>query len=349
MYASIIIPAYNEENVITNNVNQVAEYLFRTLGPDKAFEILVVDDGSTDSTPRILDALAGERDYLTALHHPRNMGRGKGLRTGFEHASGQYVFTLDADLSYAPEHIGDMLAVLESGEADLVLASAYHQEGSVQNVPFKRALVSRWGNRLLSLSLGNELRTVTCVVRGYTARLLDSLELFSDGKDIHLETIQKTLMLGYKVAEVPARLHWRNTKRTSDGKGVSLGHFSKMASRHLFFNFLFRPSMLFWLPLVILGLIFCATSVMICYSYLVTLGAYPANDLSLQTLYFALRENLIGAKVTYFVWGFALILIFQFVSLTFIAKQSAYYYRELFSYFSRISTRIKHLERRGGE
>ncbi len=344
-YVSIIIPAFNEESVIEDNLNEVAEFLDNYLGPDKSFEIIVVDDGSSDDTGEIVDRLAVERDYLIALHHPRNLGRGRGLRTGFERASGRFIFTLDSDLSYTPDHITKLLMPLETGRADVVLASAYHPRGSVTNVPFRRALTSRIGNWLLSRSLGGELKTVTCLARGYTKEVIESLELFSDDKEIHLEIIQKARMFGFKIIEVPAELKWRSNKRTKGKKGLSLGDFREMASRHLFFNFLFRPSMLIWLPILILGIVFVTLSVMIVIGYQHILTQQPM-DTGWLRFYFALREHIIFAKISYFVWGLCLLLLFQFTSLVFIAKQNNHHYQELFSFQSRLSKRLKDIEKK---
>jgi len=342
-YVSVIIPAYNEEGVIEENLNQVSEFLYRYLDPEKTFEIVVVDDGSSDATGEVIDRLAAEREYLIALHHGHNQGRGRGLRTGFGKASGQFIFTLDADLSYAPDHIAKLLPPLEKGQADVVLASAYHPQGRVSNVPFRRALTSRLGNRLLSLSLGGELKTVTCLVRGYTRDVIESLMLFSDDKEIHLEIIQKARMLGFKIIEVPAELKWRSTNRTSGKKSLSLGAFREMASRHLFFNFLFRPSMLSWLPIFVLGFFFVIVSVVMVIGYQHMLAQQPP-DLGWLRFYFALREHILFAKVSYFVWSLSLLLLFQFTSLVFIAKQNNHHYQEMFSFLCRLSKRLRNME-----
>jgi len=344
-YVSVIIPAFNEENVIEDNLNEVAEFLASYLGPDRSFEIIAVDDGSSDNTGKILDRLSQERNYLIALHHPRNLGRGRGLRTGFERARGRFIFTLDSDLSYTPDHITKLLFTLETGQADVALASAYHPKGGVLNVPFRRALTSRLGNWLLSRSLGGELKTVTCLVRGYTKEVIESLELFSDDKEIHLEIIQKARMFGFKIIEVPAELKWRSNKRTKGKKGLSLGDFREMASRHLFFNFLFRPSMLIWLPILILGVVFIALSVMIVIGYQHILAQLPM-DTGWLRFYLALREHIIFAKISYFGWGLCLLLLFQFTSLVFIAKQSNHHYQETFSFLSRLSRKLKDMEKK---
>lgn len=345
-YLSVIIPAYNEEQVIVRNITEVAEYLYRTLGREKAFEIIVVDDGSTDQTGQVLQLQAAERPYLRVFRHSDNYGRGRALRTGFEHVSGSFVVTLDADLSYSPDHIARMLAPLERDEADIVLASAYHPEGSVMDVPWKRALISRMGNWLLARSLSDQkLNTLTCVVRAYKKEVIDTLELFSDDKDIHLEIINKTRMLGFRIAEIPAQLRWKPEKRTTGKKGLSLKTFLGMSSRHLFFNFLFRPSLLSMLPILVLGMIVLVLSFTLVRGYAYFLSLTDAAT-GWMRYYLALRVHIQEAAISYSIWGLCLLLLFQFVSLVFIAKQNNYHYRELFCTLSRISRSLKDIERK---
>jgi dolichol-phosphate mannosyltransferase len=344
-YLSIIIPAYNEEQVIARHVTEVAEYLYRFLGREKEFEIIVVDDGSTDQTGAVLQSLADERPKLRVCRHSGNYGRGRALRTGFEHARGEFIVTLDADLSYSPDHIARLLLPLEQNDADIVLASAYHPDGSVVDVPWKRALISRMGNWLLSRSLsGHNLNTLTCVVRSYKKEVIDTLELFSDDKDIHLEIINKARMLGFRIEEAPAQLRWKPGERTTGKKGLSLRTFLGMASRHLFFNFLFRPSLLSMMPILLLGLLVLILSFTLVRGYVHILSVTDAAT-GWMRYYFALRLHIQEAAISYSVWGLCLLLLFQFVSLVFIAKQNNYHYRELFSTLSRISKSLKEFER----
>ena len=344
-YISVIIPAYNEEGIIENSINQVAEFLFRFIPKNKSFEIVVVDDGSTDTTGEIVQRLSKERDYLFAVHHKRNFGRGKGVRSGFEMVRGEYIFTIDADLSYVPEHIGRLLAPLERGEADIVLASAYHKEGSISNVPFWRKMISKIGNKLLSFSLEGEFKTVTCIVRGYTKEVINSLVLFSIGKDIHLEIIQKARLLGFRIVEIPAVLRWKNAKRTHVKKTMSSRGFRQMAARHMFYNFLFRPSMVSWFPVAAVGAVFLTVSMTLIKAYVNILMQQPV-DAGWISFYFALREHILHARVSYFVWSLSLLLLFQFGSLMFIAKQNNHHYEEMFSFLSQIHTRLRNIEGR---
>lgn len=237
---SVIMPCFNEAAAIEKNAGEMERYL-KTLG--RPYQLILVDDGSTDSTPRILDSMRSST--ITVAHHYRNRGRGAALRTGFDAATGSYVFTFDADLSYSPDHIKSMLAELERG-ADVVLAAAYHAQGRVENVPFFRAWISRMGNRVLTI--GRPLTTVTCVVRGYRKEVVDSLALFSEGKDIHLEILSKAEDLGYRVVEVPARLKWRATKMVAGQSGARRSTFKLFAHVTSHLQFLFTDA-----PFVLLG------------------------------------------------------------------------------------------------
>lgn len=333
-FISAIFPAYNEEGVIEGNVDQVANYVATILKPGQYHEVLVIDDGSIDSTPEILQQMRLTRPWLKCIRHKRNAGRGKALRTGFENAKGDYVFTLDADLSYSPEHIGRMLAPLESGAADVVLASAYHPKGTVANVPFNRAIISRLGNKVLALAVGGGIHTTTCVVRGYTRESVETLILFSNGKDIHLEIIQKAQTLGLKIVEVAADLSWRSAKRSRTSKGLSFSDIWMLSRRHLFYNFLLRPTSLFIIPLSVVTVAFVITSIFLVYGFV--FQALQTGDGQPLALYQALRSHMQTAQLTYFTWAFSFILLLQFIFLNLMAKQSNHHHEEMLRYISRL-------------
>jgi glycosyltransferase involved in cell wall biosynthesis len=336
----VIVPAFNEEAVIESNVEQIAAFLAGHLQAGKYFEILVVNDGSRDGTAKTLEAMTASRPYLRGLHHERNFGRGRALQTGFLNAQGTFVITMDADLSYSPDHIAKLLAPLEAGEADVVLASAYHPEGRVENVPFGRALLSRVGNIILSRSVGGGIRTATCVVRGYTRQVIESLILFSDGKDIHLEIIQKARILGYRIAEIPAYLKWLPGKRTGAVRGMSLSDLRSLCSRHLFLNFLLRPASLFAVPIAVTFVVFAVVSVQIAVGFSAMLTANWPLD-GIVDLYQVLRTHIGEAKISYSVWAISLLLLLQFFSLLFMCKQGNHHYEEALQYFSHIERLLR--------
>jgi glycosyltransferase involved in cell wall biosynthesis len=163
------------------------------------------------------------------------------LRTGFRESRGEIVVSIDADLSYDPNYIMDFIETLRDGEdIDFVLASPYMPGGGVQNVPFHRLWISKLGNKILRLAMPNRIYTSTGIFRAYRRKVLDSLELESDGKEIHLEILSKAIALGFRVKEIPVVLANRK-------KGRSKFRFRKTAISHLAFSVFEKPMMIFGL------------------------------------------------------------------------------------------------------
>jgi glycosyltransferase involved in cell wall biosynthesis len=244
---------FNEEESLETTLERLAGTLaeFR----DGPWEVVVVNDGSEDRSWDLAQELALRPAFawLRVSGYARNRGRGYALRTGFAAARGEWIVAIDADLSYDPSQILDLVRVLrEEPEVDLVLASAYMSGGRVEGVPWRRRMVSRVGNRLLGSFMASRrnprIHTITCVFRAYRRHVLDMLELESEGKDIHLEILSKALMLGFKVKEVPATLRARK-------RGVSKHRFSRTAVSHLVFALFERPVLVLGLGGLILLLI----------------------------------------------------------------------------------------------
>ncbi len=234
---SIVVPMYNEEENAADTVRRIAETM-EPLG--RSWELVLVDDGSADSTPVVLEQLALTHPFVRYASYRPNRGRGHALRTGFAMARGRYVIATDADLTYDPAYMLEMIRLLDGGETDMVLASPYMPGGRAENVPAHRLLISRIGNRILSATLPAKIYTITCVFRAYRRQVLDSMILESDGKELHLEILSKALTLGYRVKEIPAVLTGRR-------KGKSSFRFRRTTLSHLLFSFSERPMLLFGL------------------------------------------------------------------------------------------------------
>jgi glycosyltransferase involved in cell wall biosynthesis len=204
---SYVLPAFNEEAVVEAHLDELYRYAKGlTAYP---FEIIVVDDGSSDRTGLLADAFAASHPGVTALHHLTNRGLTGALQTGIAHARGDLILTLDLDLSYAPYHIGLMLRALEQTNAAIVLASPYMRGGQVRNVPWLRRELSLWANRYLSIAAGGALATSTCMVRAYNAAALRKLALEPADADYNHKTLFAALRQGLPIREIPARLEWR--------------------------------------------------------------------------------------------------------------------------------------------
>ncbi len=233
---SIVIPMFNEAENVESTLNRVEEALASFNG---TYEILAVNDGSLDNTVEILNRLAEQDRKLKIVSYPKNIGRGMALREGFKESSGEIIVSIDADLSYSPHYIIDFIETLKKEpDIDFVLASPYMPGGEVRNVPIHRLWISKWGNKLLRFAMPNRIYTSTGIFRAYRKKVLDSVELESDGKEIHLEILSKALALGFRVKEIPAVLSSRR-------KGKSKFRFKKTAISHLAFSVFEKPMIIF--------------------------------------------------------------------------------------------------------
>lgn len=340
---TLAIPALNEAPIIMGNVNELKHWMAENL-PDLIFEVLIIDDGSTDGMGELLDEEALCDKHLRVVHHSVNMGRGHGVRTAMKASRGEYLIVLDADLSYGPEHIPALLEPLQSGMADVTLASPYHKDGEVRNVPRTRAAISRWGNRILANSFRSDISTATCIVRGYNREVMDHLELVNDGKDLHLELLYKAEILGFRIKEIPAKLIWRDPNR---GKPMArrggwlldnpLIKMRRVFLSHFLFNFIAKPKFLFLGP-VIMGLLISIWGTMsLLWSFVARVVAGEPTPL---------RQTLIDGQLTLSLTVVALILSVFFLFIFFVASQAKRYFEEQYILATRSHYVLKKVQAR---
>lgn len=246
---SVVVPMHNEAANLPSTLVEIARELKRL---NRSFEVLAVNDGSTDDTASRLRALAQIAPWLRIVDYQPNRGRGYAIRQGIGEADGEVICTIDADLSYTPDHLVKMVELFDHyPKLDCVVGSPYTSGGSTENVPRSRLWISRLGNRVISRAIGGNIKTTTGVLRAYRADCIKSLELFADGKELHLEIISKLLAAGYHILEMPAVLRGRK-------RGKSKFNFRAIASSHLLFSFHERPMLLFGLvglALIALGVV----------------------------------------------------------------------------------------------
>jgi len=239
---SVVVPMYNEGEAVEENISRFVEALEK-LGVD--WELIPVDDGSTDDTLAQLEKLQSGDDRIRFVSYARNRGRGYALRSGITASRGRYVVTTEADMSYGSAIIGRLYNALIEKAVDVIIASPYMPGGKLENVPFKRAMLSRWANRLLRCAVTPAISTVSGMTRGYRGEAIRSIPLEEDGKEIHLEIVSKASVLGCTFDEIPATLAWRfsqeRTKRASKLGWKTVGHIIS----HLLFGFSESPFMLF--------------------------------------------------------------------------------------------------------
>lgn len=205
---TVLVPMYNEAANLQVLVNRWSSR-FRDEKLDA--ELLLVDDGSTDETKVLADALAkAHPTWLRVVGYEPNRGRGFALRFGFALSRGAFICTFDADGSYGSELLKPMLnALQDEGGADIVLASPYMPGGATEGVPPFRLFLSRAGNVVLRSTLFPTLHTVTGVCRGYRRDAIRSLPLTAEDKTLHLEILERAMDVRLRVREIPATLRSR--------------------------------------------------------------------------------------------------------------------------------------------
>ena len=240
---SIIIPCFNEESKIEGSVRAIAKHLESM---DRPAEIVLVNDGSSDATEGVAQDLARELPFVRVISYPTNRGRGYALRRGFEQARGAILVTTEADLSWGADIVPLLVSALESVDREIVIASPYARGGRLENVPIGRAWISRIGNWILSSTLPQHFTMVSGMTRAYRREVIDSLDLESDGKELHVEILVKALVLGYVIQEIPATLRWEIADRRARGRRGTF-RIGRVVMGHATLWALERPMLLFGL------------------------------------------------------------------------------------------------------
>jgi len=207
MNLSLIIPCFNESDNIAEMREQISGIRpeLELRGP---FELVLVDDGSSDDTFTQLSVAFADWDNVTIIQHERNRGLGAALRTGFAHARGEIVVTTDSDGTYPFATIPALLDLLRPG-IDIVTASPYHPAGGVDGVPAYRLLFSKGASFMYRVLLDPRLHTYTAMYRAYRREVIERCPTTSDGFLMVTELLVGALLEGYRVAEYPATLRVR--------------------------------------------------------------------------------------------------------------------------------------------
>lgn len=325
---SLVVPAYNEAPIMEKNLTALCQYM-ESVEDNYRWEMIVINDGSTDETGQLAEAFAKTRDNIRVLHHPRNFGLGQALRSAFRRCRGDYIVTVDLDLSYAPSYIQQLVEKMRESKAKVVAASPYMKGGKISNVPCLRRILSVWANRFLSITAKGNLSTLTGMVRAYDRKFLSKLSLKSMGMEINPEIIYKTMLLNGSIEEIPAHLDWKLQKAEEIKRRSSMKILRQMVSI-LLSGFLFRPVTLFLFPgfvLLLFALYADAWVLIHFFEHYSNLPQYSRFDIRASAAVIAAFN---GAPHTFIVGGLASILSIQLISLGILALQSKSYFEEIF-------------------
>jgi len=211
---SILMPVYNEKDTIMPILDEVIQA--QTPGVEK--ELIIVDDGSTDGTRELLQALDTSKYYARIILHDKNMGKGAAVRTAQQNATGDIILIQDADLEYDPNEYAELLVPIIRGKADVVYGSRISGGKVTRAFKFRHLL----GNRVLSL-LTNILydSTITDMETGYKvfrAEFFKRIKINSNGFDFEPEITAKVLKQHVRLYEMPISYFGREY---SEGKKIT--------------------------------------------------------------------------------------------------------------------------------
>jgi glycosyltransferase involved in cell wall biosynthesis len=334
---SVVVPAYNEERILERNLNILHQYL-SSLEDGYRWELIIVNDGSTDRTGDIAEAFAARFSDIYVLHHMFNFRLGQALKFAFNNCQGDYIVVLDIDLSYSPDHIKKMLDKMRETRAKVVIASPYAKGGRVSHVPWMRRILSVWANKFLCVVAtrdwySDKLTNLTGMVRAYDGEFLRRLNLWAMDVDINPEIVYKAKILRARIVEVPAHLNWELEKASAGKAKRRRSSFRVLRGivQSILMGFILRPFLFFMLPGFIL---FLLSLYPLGWTLIHTVSQYRKLAGSGLSIDFRLSEA-IGAAFklsphSFYVGGIALLVAIQLISLGFLAFQKKRYFEELF-------------------
>ncbi len=203
MRLSVVIPAYNEEQTI----GTVLTALLREL-PD-IFEIIVVDDGSTDRTADIAQQFCERYEAVRLIRQPRNQGKTAALRRGFAATTGDLVVVQDADMEYDPADIPVLIEPILLGKADVVFGSRFMIRRAARVLYFRHFLANQFLTFLSNLLTDLNLSDVETGYKAFRGEIIRKMVIETRGFGFEIEVTAKVAKLGCRVYEVPISYHGR--------------------------------------------------------------------------------------------------------------------------------------------
>ncbi|MDQ3979397.1 MAG: glycosyltransferase family 2 protein [Actinomycetota bacterium] len=197
---SAFFPCYNDAPTIAALIESVSSTLER-LGVE--YEVIVVDDASTDRSPEVLEQLQARMPWLRVVRHPFNRGYGGALLSGFAKARRQWVFYTDGDGQYDPTEV-ELLIKEATDDVDVVQGYKVSRSD-----PLSRKIVGRLYHRVASWMFALQLRDVDCDFRLIRRDVLEQVQLFHTSGVICVEMVRKLHDVGARFVEVPVSHHPR--------------------------------------------------------------------------------------------------------------------------------------------
>ena len=197
---SVVMPAYNEAETISEIIDRVTYAPFRK-------EIIVVNDGSTDGTRRLLEEINNKA--IKICHHERNFGKGRALQTGFSAATGDVIVVQDADMEYDPNEFTILLNPILSGKADVVYGSRLSGHGEHRVLYFWHYVGNRFLTLLSNVFTNINLTDMETCYKAFTRQALNGITINENRFGFEPEITAKVAKKKLRIYEVPISYYGR--------------------------------------------------------------------------------------------------------------------------------------------
>jgi glycosyltransferase involved in cell wall biosynthesis len=207
---SVVFPAYNEADALETAVEKVTRALNEFARP---YEIIIAEDGSTDGTDKLADALAMKYSFIKHIHGEKRLGRGTALKNSFKKSSGEVLVYMDLDLATDLKHLKPLVDAVEYEGYDFAIGSRMLSESKVERSR-TRQIASKSYNFLVRAMLGSEVKDHQCGFKAFRREPL--MQLLDEVTARHwfwdTEIIVRAFRKGYKIKEIP--VEWKGGHET---------------------------------------------------------------------------------------------------------------------------------------
>jgi glycosyltransferase involved in cell wall biosynthesis len=188
---SVFFPCYNEQDNVGRTVGQALAVLEKLTSD---FEVIIVDDGSSDDTGKIADEISCRDSRVKVVHHPANLGYGAALQSGFKTATKELVFYTDGDGQFDISEMPPLLPLTE--QYDIVSCYRLNRQDSLIRK------INGWcWTKLVCLLFGMKIRDIDCAFKLYKREIFDNIKLLSTGALIDAEILARAIRRGYSVTQ----------------------------------------------------------------------------------------------------------------------------------------------------
>jgi glycosyltransferase involved in cell wall biosynthesis len=232
---SVVIPVYNEEE----NLGRLYDALQHALGDlSETWEVILVDDGSKDNSYALLKELHQRDPRFRVIRFRRNFGQTAGFSAGFDHARGDVVVTMDADLQNDPDDIPMLLQTMREGDYDVVSGWRLHR----QDAALLRKFPSRVANWLISRVTGVYLHDYGCSLKAYRSEVVKNIRLYGE---LNRFVPALASWMGIRLKEVPVQHHPRKFGRSKYNILRTTRVFLDLLTVSFMLNYAVRPMQIF--------------------------------------------------------------------------------------------------------